>query len=424
MSATKGERDNSDDGTISSSTQQDVQATVVNPSFRYEVNGRLVPENEDRRMDVTSTMLNSNSEHHTAAASAGVAQLASLQGSMNSNAASTGNHTLRVVSNVVPGQFQNQAGMTGMQNPLQNTHSTLMQALNSQQQQQQFRGLPPYAFASTLATSAHLQQNSLHLDSLAGLLASTVPSLVTTAPPSLSAMSTAPSTWGGETQGLNMGYLHHLILPPPLGPGNPLWGLPSAATSAQASPAARGFYESPPPATSQSSSASAFIMPTNRPPSVLYTDLDDHVLNEYQCLLRKQIELFENGVDDVKGKAQGRNNPIVVGQVGIRCRHCVGLPKSARAKGAVYYSRSLPGMYQVAQVMAKAHFGPGGCKRVPADVRERLAELKLSRKKPSGGKEYWVHCLTVVGVYEDAHQTLRFRPLDQLSQQPQLQQPR
>ena len=36
---------------------------------------------------------------------------------------------------------------------------------------------------------------------------------------------------------------------------------------------------------------------------------------------RKQIELFEAKQEDVDAGAQGRNKPIILGQVGIRCIH-------------------------------------------------------------------------------------------------------
>jgi hypothetical protein len=68
----------------------------------------------------------------------------------------------------------------------------------------------------------------------------------------------------------------------------------------------------------------------------IYIDYDEEALTDYQCLLRKQIELFEAIPDDVQASAQGRNNPILLGQVGIRCRHCVSLPIKSRPRGAVY----------------------------------------------------------------------------------------
>lgn len=76
-------------------------------------------------------------------------------------------------------------------------------------------------------------------------------------------------------------------------------------------------------------------------PLPIYMEYDEETLTEYQCLLRKQIELFEAGPEDIKASAQGRNNPILLGQVGIRCRYCAALPLKSRPRGAVYYSKSI-----------------------------------------------------------------------------------
>lgn len=85
---------------------------------------------------------------------------------------------------------------------------------------------------------------------------------------------------------------------------------------------------------------------SGRAPISLYMSCDDESLSEYQCLVRKQIEIFEAMKDDVDSNAQGRNRPIVLGQVGIRCRHCTMLPPKHRARGAVYYPAKLQGLYQ------------------------------------------------------------------------------
>jgi hypothetical protein len=150
---------------------------------------------------------------------------------------------------------------------------------------------------------------------------------------------------------------------------------------------------------------------TNRPSAALlsaisiaipiYLDYDEEILTRYQCLLRKQIELFEAGPDDVRGSAQGRNTPIQLGQVGIRCRHCSYLPKNARARGAVYYSKTIDGLYQVAQNMGKLHFLKPTCHKIPPDTVQKLTRLHEVKNRASGGKEYWSQCLRVLGVYED-----------------------
>ena len=73
----------------------------------------------------------------------------------------------------------------------------------------------------------------------------------------------------------------------------------------------------------------------------LYMSCDDDDLSPYQCLVRKQIELFEAQEDDAETNARGRNRPIVVGQVGIRCKHCKMLPPRKRARAAIYYPSKL-----------------------------------------------------------------------------------
>lgn len=70
-------------------------------------------------------------------------------------------------------------------------------------------------------------------------------------------------------------------------------------------------------------------------------------LSEYQCLLRKQIVLFAVSINDIQCSAQGRNKPIVLGQVGVLCRHCARIPPGMRPCGASYFPGKLSGLYQV-----------------------------------------------------------------------------
>jgi hypothetical protein len=69
----------------------------------------------------------------------------------------------------------------------------------------------------------------------------------------------------------------------------------------------------------------------------LYIESDERNLSQYQCLARKQIEIFEATDEEAGMNAQGRNRPIQLGQVGIRCRHCSKSPPRQRKTGAVYY---------------------------------------------------------------------------------------
>jgi hypothetical protein len=92
-------------------------------------------------------------------------------------------------------------------------------------------------------------------------------------------------------------------------------------------------------------------------PAVLFCQADEERLTSYQCLLRKQLELFEANEEDVRySTRQGRTAPIKLGQVGVRCRHCSGLNLSARTKGASYYSQTIEGIYQVREIVDKTIF--------------------------------------------------------------------
>ena len=139
---------------------------------------------------------------------------------------------------------------------------------------------------------------------------------------------------------------------------------------------------------------------SGRPPIQLYISCDDDSLSEYQCLVRKHIELFEAGIEDVESNAQGRNRPIVLGQVGIRCRHCTMLPPRHRSRGAIYYPAKLQGIYQAAQNLAVAHLGEH-CQNVPEDVRATLSKLRERKSSAGGGKRYWANGVRVLGVFED-----------------------
>jgi hypothetical protein len=138
---------------------------------------------------------------------------------------------------------------------------------------------------------------------------------------------------------------------------------------------------------------------SGRPPTILYIPCDDESLSEYQCVLRKQIELFEATTEDVQWNAQGRNKAILLGQVGIRCRYCSRLPAWSRARGAVYYSATLDGLYQAAQNMAKNHLCRH-CRLIPDDIKNQLLNLRNCKRRAVGGMKYWAEGARVLGVVE------------------------
>jgi hypothetical protein len=139
----------------------------------------------------------------------------------------------------------------------------------------------------------------------------------------------------------------------------------------------------------------------------LNMDCDDLCLSKFQCLARKQIELFEATSDDVEAGARGRNHPIVLGQVGIRCRHCSQLPPhSPRTRGAVYFPSKLERVYQTAVNMASLHLCKH-CQHIPQNIRDELLRLKDKKSNAGGGKDYWGSGIRMMGAVE-AEDCLRF----------------
>lgn len=144
-----------------------------------------------------------------------------------------------------------------------------------------------------------------------------------------------------------------------------------------------------------------------RLPILLYLSCNEDFLSPYQCRVRQQIELFEAHTVDIQANAQGRNKPISLGQVGLRCRHCARYSPNDRARGAVLYPSQLTGVYPAAQTMAKVHL-LDHCTRIPPSLREELAKLQQSASR-GGGRKVWAEMTRVLGVYEDSERGgLRF----------------
>jgi hypothetical protein len=146
---------------------------------------------------------------------------------------------------------------------------------------------------------------------------------------------------------------------------------------------------------------------TGRDPITLYMTCDEESLSEYQCLVRRQVDIFEARREEVDSNAKGRNKPIVLGQVGIRCRHCSMLPPKHRTRGAMYYPAKLNGLYQAAQSMASGHLCYH-CQHIPNEIRQDLLILRERKSSAGGGKKYWADGVRELSVYED-EEGLRFK---------------
>jgi len=110
----------------------------------------------------------------------------------------------------------------------------------------------------------------------------------------------------------------------------------------------------------------------------LYLDWWDSVapdISAHGCLVRKQVEFFEAGQADAELMAEGRTRPLVLGQVGIRCKHCAHLPPAERASHAVYFPDCLKDIFVCTRNIADRHL-VSGCTFIPEDVRRKLEHGK------------------------------------------------
>jgi hypothetical protein len=142
-----------------------------------------------------------------------------------------------------------------------------------------------------------------------------------------------------------------------------------------------------------------------RLPCILAQKNDALKLSAHQCLLRHQIEAFHATPVDATTHTRGRNKPIVIGQVGIRCIHCAHLPIAQRQKGSTYFPSSVLGLYQAAQNMSTMHIQCGLCQHMSETLRTQFAQL-LATKTTTGssgaGRPYWAESARKLGLVDTA----------------------
>lgn len=136
-------------------------------------------------------------------------------------------------------------------------------------------------------------------------------------------------------------------------------------------------------------------------PFVLAMPLDVLKVSSHQVLLRYQVEAFQATEEDISTHTRGRNKPIMLGQVGIRCRHCAHLPVLQRQKGSTYFPSTTWGLYQAAQNMSTTHMQFGLCTEMPEDIKFTFAQLMATKSSSSGaGRPYWAESAKSVGLVD------------------------
>jgi len=183
----------------------------------------------------------------------------------------------------------------------------------------------------------------------------------------------------------------------------------AAATLMQRRDAAMESLRSPTAAAAPNTAAPSPILPKfsfegDRLVPVSTGD-ETWVMSEYQAYLRTQLAFCETSHTQNQGRAQGRNKPIVPGQVGLICKHCaVHATTTTRnnnnnVRGTVYYPACINRIYQAAQNMATSHLIKS-CPNMDAVTRSHLQLLRDRKETANGGKRYWADGCAGLGLYE------------------------
>jgi hypothetical protein len=136
-------------------------------------------------------------------------------------------------------------------------------------------------------------------------------------------------------------------------------------------------------------------------PVVLFSSADAQRLSPHQIFLRQQIEAFRATASDTYTHKRGRNKPIVLNQVGIRCRHCAHIAVEKRQKGSTYFPASCSGIYQASQNMNTMHLQCGLCSEMPEEVRHRFSFLLAVKGVSLGaGRPYWEKAAKNIGLVD------------------------
>jgi len=135
---------------------------------------------------------------------------------------------------------------------------------------------------------------------------------------------------------------------------------------------------------------------TQRSVISLATSEDGNWLSEFMCYVRSDLtEVFQAKENDVISRRNSKK--VLLGQVGIRCRHCAHVPYEERTSRSSCYPSSLSRIYQSLTMMIREHFSK--CLQMDPDAKERFLTLKgLSTQGAADSKHFWVSSAKAIGM--------------------------
>jgi len=160
----------------------------------------------------------------------------------------------------------------------------------------------------------------------------------------------------------------------------------------------------------------------------LCTPQDDSMLNEFDCLIRKDlIEVCSSSIEDVKRffSAAGKyGRPHAEGQIAIRCKYCKGdntdevsiVPTTSRT--GIFFPFSIRSLCNQSLVLAKYHVDD--CDKMPVELKTKILSYSniANSKSRTGRREFWTKSAKAIGM-DDSPYGIVFRkdPTTTLSQE-------
>ena len=130
-----------------------------------------------------------------------------------------------------------------------------------------------------------------------------------------------------------------------------------------------------------------------RRPTKLALPTDAKNVNSLHKFVRSSLlELFVLEADS--DRMTGCHFP---GRVGLRCVHCKHLPKDKQEIGAVFYPKSLKGLYRNVCTWQRVHFQT--CSHVPKEDKDMHKKLK-DDDKTRGRTKYWESSAMELGLVD------------------------
>lgn len=131
---------------------------------------------------------------------------------------------------------------------------------------------------------------------------------------------------------------------------------------------------------------------------------DEEALSPVHCFMRRYcVEAFAATEEDLASlrchKIPG--NGVQLGQVGIRCLHCLHRPPDLRQERAVCFPSTLKNIYHSIETWQRRHSVV--CRDIPTWVKKDMLRLiEVSRTGAGGRRQYWEESAKQLGMVDTA----------------------